>query len=71
VVQLLGSGHQADFDAIVQSTAKLKTLSKLEGFVRRPTAGYRTHLRSFEFAVDEMQKQARRKNVEGVALGFN
>jgi hypothetical protein len=54
-----------------RSTDKLQTLGKLEGFVRRPTAGYRTHLRAFEFVVDEIPQQARRKNVEGVALGFN
>jgi len=62
---------RADFDAIAQSTKKLKTLSALEGFVRRSTPGYRTQLRSFEFAVDEIQLQAKRQNIEGVALAFN
>ena len=62
---------QADFEAISKSAEKLNTLSVLEGFVRRATLGYRTQLRSFEFAVTEIQRQAKRKNIEGVALGFN
>jgi len=59
---------QADFEAISKSAEKLNTLSVLEGFVRRATLGYRTQLRSFEFAVTEIQRQAKRKNIEGVAL---
>ncbi len=62
---------EADFAAILQSTEKLKTLSGLEGFVRRSTPGYRTQLRLFEFAVQDIEEQSRRANIEGVALGFN
>lgn len=62
---------RADFDAISRSTEKLKTVSALEGFVRRSTPGYRTQLRSFEFAVDEIQEQAKRENIEGVTMGFH
>ena len=62
---------RADFKGIIASTEKLKSVSKLEGFVRRSAPGYRTHLRSFEFAVDEIQRQAKRENIEGVTMGFN
>ena len=62
---------RADFKSIAASTEKLKTVSKLEGFVRRNAPGYRTQLRSFEFAVDEIQQQAKRENIEGVTMGFN
>lgn len=62
---------QADFDAIIASTTKLRTLNTLEGFVRRTTPGYRTQLRAFEFAVDEIQRQARRENLEGATMGFH
>ena len=62
---------QADFPAIVKSTDGLKGLTKIEGFVRRRSEEYRTQLRSFEFAVKEMNKQAKAENIEGVVLGFN
>ena len=62
---------RADFKGIVASTEKLKKVSKLEGLVRRNAPGYRTQLRSFEFAVDEIQQQAKRENIEGVTMGFN
>ena len=62
---------RADFKGIVASTEKLKKVSTLEGFVRRNAPGYRTQLRSFEFAVDEIQQQAKRESIEGVTMGFN
>ena len=62
---------RADFDDIIASTEKLKKVSKLEGLVRRNAPGYRTQLRAFEFAVDEIQHQAKRENIEGVTMGFN
>lgn len=62
---------ETDFQRIVESTNTLKTLSKLEGFVRKRNPEYRTQLRTFEFAVEEIQKQAEQENIEGVVLGFN
>ena len=62
---------RADFKGIVASTEKLKKVSKVEGWVRRNAPGYRTQLRSFEFAVNEIQRQAKRENIEGVTMGFN
>ncbi|MBL9162788.1 MAG: hypothetical protein JNL18_08660 [Planctomycetaceae bacterium] len=62
---------RADFPAIVASTEKLKNVSKVEGLVRRTAPGYRTQLRSFEFAVEEIQQQAQAENIEGVTMGFN
>ena len=61
----------ADYSTIVESTEGLKALSSLEGFVRRSTPGYRIQLRSFEYALEEMRKQAKAQNIEGVALGFH
>jgi cytochrome c556 len=62
---------KADFESIQESTQKLKTLSDLEGFVRRRAPGYLTQLRSFEFAVQDIEANAKKKNIEGVTLGFN
>jgi hypothetical protein len=46
-------------------------LNDLERFVRRGAPGYRTQLRSFEFAIAEIQQQAKRENIEGVTMGFH
>jgi hypothetical protein len=61
---------EANFDAIVDSTKKITAISELEGFVRNRTPSYRTQLRSFEFAVAEIELQAKQKSIEGVTLGF-
>jgi cytochrome c556 len=62
---------KADFESIRESTQKLKTLNNLEGFVRRGAPGYRTQMRAFEFAVNDIEQNAKLKNIEGVTLGFN
>lgn len=62
---------EADFQTIAESASTLKTLNKVEGFVRKRDPAYRIQLRSFEFAVDEIQAQANKENIEGVVLGFN
>ena len=62
---------EADYAAIAKSADGLKALNRLEGFVRRSAPGYKTQLRSFEFAVDEIRAQAKARNIEGVALGFH
>ena len=67
---ILAALAKGDFAAIEQSTDKMKVVNTMEGFVRRGAKGYRTQLRSFEFAVDEISNQAKDKNLEGVALGF-
>jgi hypothetical protein len=69
--KIFASLARADFKSIVASTEKLKAIGALEGFVRRGVPGYRTQLRSFEFAVAEIQLQAERENIEGVTMGFN
>jgi hypothetical protein len=60
-----------DFDKIAVSAEELKLFAKMEAFARSKTPGYRTQLRIFEEANDEIIRQARRDNIEGVALAFN
>ncbi|MCA9231604.1 MAG: hypothetical protein KDA57_13215 [Planctomycetales bacterium] len=62
---------EGDYQGIVENAASLKTLSQVEGFVRKRNPEYRTQLRAFEFALYEIQKQAEKENIEGVVLGFN
>jgi hypothetical protein len=61
---------KADFETLISCSKKLSTLSELEGFVRNRTPGYRTHLRSYQFAIREIEQQAKRGSIEGVTLGF-
>ena len=61
---------QEDYQAIIESGQRLKTVSNLEGFVRRKTSGYSTQLKTFEFSLDEILLHAKKKNIEGVTLGF-
>jgi cytochrome c556 len=60
----------ADFDQIASNAESMQTLSKIEGFVRSRTPGYRKQLEFFEDANKEILRQAKRDNVEGSALAF-
>ena len=62
---------EADYEAILKSSEALESLNKIERFVRRKPEGYRTQLRAFEFAVEEMKTHAEAQNLEGVVLGFH
>lgn len=68
--KILAALAEADFEALINCSKKLTTLSELEGFVRNRTPGYRTQLRSYQFAIREIEQQAKRENIEGVTLGF-
>src|SRR6478736_2244611 len=54
-----------DFDKIVANAQSMRNLSKIEGFVRGQTPGYRTQLHLFEESADEIIRQAKKDNVEG------
>jgi hypothetical protein len=60
----------ADFDKIATNAESMRTLGKIEGFVRSRTPGYRKQLEMFDDANAEILRQAKRDNVEGAALAF-
>jgi len=60
----------ADFDKIAENAQSMKNLSKIEGFIRGQSPGYRTQLHIFEESADEIARQAKKDNVEGAALAF-
>ena len=68
---MLGGIASGDFEEISKSAYALRTLSKFETFVRRSTPGYRTQVDFFEHSLDEIIRQAKKENLEGVTLGFN
>jgi hypothetical protein len=67
---ILAGIANADFDTIVTSAESMRNLSKIEGFVRGKTPGYRTQLQIFEESADEIIRQAKKDNVDGAALAF-
>jgi len=67
---ILAGVANADFDKIVQNAEAMRSLSKVEGFVRRQTPSYRTQLHIFEESADEIIRQGKKDNVEGAALAF-
>jgi hypothetical protein len=60
----------ADFDKIAKNAQAMEGLSKIEGFVRARTPGYRKQLDIFMEANAEIIRQAERDNVDGAALAF-
>jgi len=60
-----------DCDKIAQNAQTMRSLSKIEAFMRGRNPGYRGQLISFEMSLDEIIRQAKKDNIEGVTLGFN
>jgi len=60
----------ADFDKIIENAQAMRSLSKVEGFIRGQNPGYRTQLHIFDEANAEIIQQAKKENVEGAALAF-
>ena len=60
----------ADFDKIVTNAEAMQGLSRVEGFIRGRTPGYRTQLQIFEEANREIIANAKKDNVDGAALAF-
>jgi hypothetical protein len=60
-----------DFDKVVQNAQTLRSLSKIEAFVRRDTPGYRQQVVQFENSLDELIRNGKKENVEGATLAFH
>jgi len=62
----------SDFDQIAKSATSMNNLSQIEKWTRRTNAeAYRTQLRVFRFANEELVRQANKKNIDGAALAFS
>lgn len=69
---ILGGLATADFEQISKSAASMNNLSQIERWTRRSNAEeYRTQLRIFRFANEDLVRQADKKNIEGVSLAFS
>lgn len=59
-----------DFALIRKNAIALKGLNRLEYFVRREPEAYRTQLKLFQFSVEELERLATEKNLDGASLAF-
>jgi hypothetical protein len=69
--EILESLTMGEFEELADAAEQMRLLGKLEGFIRRQNADYRIQLRTFDFANQELIRQAKRGNAEGAALAFN
>ncbi len=69
--KILESLTKEDFVALESDANQLRTLGKIEGFVRRQDEAYRRYQQQFDSALLDVTTQARAHNVEGAALAFN
>ena len=60
----------ADFDQVSKNAQAMNGLSEIEKFIRGKTPGYRTQLKFFRFANEELIRQSDRGNLDGAALAF-
>ena len=69
--KILESLTKEDFAAIESDAMQLRTLGKIEGFVRRQDTTYSRYQQQFDSALLDVATQARNHNVEGATLAFN
>jgi hypothetical protein len=62
---------KGDFEALERDAARLRALGKMEGLVRRKNPDYVTQLQTFDTAMAELVRHARKNNPEGSVLAFN
>lgn len=62
---------EGDLFAVEDAARHLKFMSRLEYFVKARHKGYRTQLKAFYFANNEILEGAQEKNIDRVTLGYN
>ena len=68
--EILNGLAQEDYELITKNAAAMQGLNKIEFFVRQKPEGYRTQLKSFQFSVNELVRNAQDKNIDGATLAF-
>jgi cytochrome c556 len=62
---------EADFEKIGANARAMNVLGYLEKWVRADRPGYKQQAAYFEFANQELIRQAREKNLDGATLAYN
>ena len=68
--QILAALARGDFDALESSARDIRSLNRIESFVRRNPPAYRRRLEAFQSANEELVRAARKHNLEAAALAF-
>ncbi len=68
--KILAGLTKADFDSIKRSATNMNFLGYLEKSAFAGTAGYKQQITYFEFANNELIRQAGERNLEGTTLAF-
>jgi hypothetical protein len=68
---LLEQLTKGDFESLERDAIRMKALGKMEGLVRRKNPDYVTQLQTFDMAMAELVRHARKNNAEGSVLAFN
>jgi len=62
---------EGDYQSIEQNARAMSLVESLEKAFRADRPGYRTQLRLFEYADQELIRAAREKNLDGATLAYN
>lgn len=67
---ILAGITSGDFELVAQNANAMKSLGKIEVFVRGRTPGYKSQMQVFQEANDELLRQAQKESADGAALAF-
>ena len=68
--EILNGLAKEDYEVITKNAMAMQGLNKIEMFVRQKPEGYRTQLKTFQFSVNELVRNAEDKNLDGATLAF-
>ncbi len=68
--EILNGLAQEDYELIAKNATAMQGLNRIEFFVRQKPEGYRTQLKSFQFSVNELVRNAEDENIDGATLAF-
>ncbi|MDP6556840.1 MAG: hypothetical protein QGF59_28010 [Pirellulaceae bacterium] len=68
--EILNGLATEDYELIQKNAMAMKGLNRIEFFVRRKPEGYRTQLKTFQFSVDELVRNAEDDDLDGATLAF-
>lgn len=68
---ILAGLTQSDFDKVRANAAVMNFMGYLEKWARADMPSYKRQVSYFEFANDELIRQAKEKNLDGATLAYN
>lgn len=68
--KMLAALAEGNYESLGENARAMRVLNQIEGFVRRKTPGYQTQLKVFQFATEELVRNAESKNIDGATLSF-